>query len=142
MLNSCDVTLYHFSESYKDCIKYDNCYLREYHFQVSGTKQEVRDWKITEENAGYIKITDYGLLQLEWGPDYVCPCVTAPATAILEDGRKLTATVRAYSEMNIYIDKIFTEFERWYITPYMATKEKAEKAVWYISTTSDYELLQ
>ena len=42
--------------------------------------------------------------------------------------------------MNIYIDKLFADFEGHYITPSMTTKEKAEKAAWYISTTSDYEL--
>ncbi len=75
---------------------------------------------------------------MDWEPAYVEPCVTATVTAILEDGRKLTATVRAYSEVNIYIDKVFTDFEKQYITPDMT--EKAEKTAWYISTTSDYEL--
>lgn len=139
VLTSRDVILYHLSESYKDYIKYDSSHLREYRFRVSGTKKEVRDWEISGEDAGYFKITDYGLLQMEWGPAYVCPCVTATVTAILEDGRKLTATVRAYSEMNIYIDRLFTEFEKKYITLSMTTKEKAEKAAWYISATSDYE---
>ena len=140
VLNSSDVTLYHLSESYKDYIKYDSSHLREYRFRVSGTKKEVRDWKINGEDAGYFKITDYGLLQMEWGPDYTEPCVEATVTAILEDGRKLKANVRAYSELNIYIDTVFTYFEKQYITPSMTQKEKAEKAAWYISTTSDYEL--
>jgi len=140
VLNSSDVTLYHLSESYKDYIKYDSSHLREYRFRVSGTKKEVRDWKISGEDAGYFKITDYGLLQLNYGPAYVAPCVTATVTAVLEDGRKLTAAVRAYSEVNIYIDKLFADFERRYITPSMTKKKKAEKAAWYISTTSDYEL--
>ena len=77
---------------------------------------------------------------MDWEPAYACPCVTATVTAILEDGRKLTAAVRAYSELNIYIDTVFTDFEKQYITPSMTEKEKAEKAAWYISTTSDYEL--
>ena len=140
VLNSSDVTLYYLSEEYKDYITYDSSHLREYRFRVSGTKKEVRDWKISGEDAGYFKITDYGLLQLNYGPAYVAPCVTATVTAVLEDGRKLTAAVRAYSEVNIYIDKLFADFERRYITPSMTTKEKAEKAAWYISTTSDYEL--
>ncbi|MEH2943131.1 hypothetical protein VSQ32_09745 [Lachnospiraceae bacterium KK002] len=104
------------------------------------SKKEVRDWKISGEDAGYFKITDYGLLQLNYGLAYIDPCVTATVTAVLEDGRKLTATVRAYSELNIYIDKVFTDFEKQYISPSMTQKEKAEKAAWYISTTSDYEL--
>lgn len=139
-LNSKDVTLYYLSKTYKDYIKYDNSHMREFRFRVSGTKKEVRDWKITGEGADYFTITDYGLLQMDWEPAYVEPCVTATVTAILEDGRKLTAAVRAYSELNIYIDTIFTDFEKQYITPSMTEKEKAEKAAWYISTTSDYEL--
>ena len=140
VLNSSDVTLYHPSESYKDYIKYDSSHLREYRFRVSGTKKEVRDWKINGEDAGYFKITDYGFLQTEWGPDYTKPCVEATVTTVLEDGRKLKANVRAYSELNIYIDTVFTNFEKQYITSSMTQKEKAEKAAWYISTTSDYEL--
>lgn len=139
-LNSKDVTLYYLSETYKDYIKYDKSHMREFRFRVSGTKKEVRDWKITGEGADYFSITDYGLLQMDWEPAYVEPCVTTTVTAILEDGRKLTAAVRAYSELNIYIDTVFTDFEKQYITPSMTEKEKAEKAAWYISTTSDYEL--
>ena len=138
MLNSSDVTLYYLSEEYKDYITYDSSHLREYRFRVSGTGKEVRDWKISGDGADYFDITDYGLLRMDWGPAYVEPCVTV--TAVLEDGRKLTAAVRAYSEVNICIDKLFADFEKRYITPSMTTKEKAEKAAWYISTTSDYEL--
>lgn len=140
VLNSSDVTLYYLSEEYKDYITYDSSHLREYRFRVSGTKKEVRDWKITGKGADYFSITDYGLLKMDWEPAYVEPCVTATVTAILEDGRKLTAVVRAYSELNIYIDTIFTNFEKQYITSSMTQKEKVEKAAWYISTTSDYEL--
>ena len=139
-LNSRDVTLYYLSDKTKDYIQYDKNHIREYRFRVSGTKKEVRDWKITGEDAGYFKITDYGLLQLNYGPAYIDPCVTATVTAVLEDGGKLTATVRAYSELNIYIDTVFTNFEKQYITSSMTQREKAEKAAWYISTTSDYEL--
>lgn len=140
VLNSSDVTLYYLSEEYKDYITYDSSHFREYRFRVSGTRKEVRDWEISGDGADYFRITDYGLLQMDWEPAYVEPCVTATVTAVLEDGRKLTAAVRAYSEVNIYIDKLFADFERRYITPSMATKEKAEKAAWYISATSDYEL--
>lgn len=139
-LNSRDVALYYLSEKYKDYITYDSRHIREHRFRVSGTKKEVRDWKISGEGAFYFKITDYGLLQMEWGPPYGEPYVMATVTAVLEDGSKLTANVRAYSELNIYIDKLFADFEKQYITPSMTEKEKAEMAAWYISTTSDYEL--
>ena len=140
VLNSSDVTLYYLSEEYKDYITYDRSHLREYRFRVSGTRKEVRDWKISGDGADYFDITDYGLLRMDWGSAYVEPCVTATVTAVLEDGRKLTAAVRAYSEVDIYINKRFADFERQYITPSMTTKEKAEKAAWYISATSEYEL--
>lgn len=140
VLNSTDVTLYGLDDSYRDYIKYDSSHIREYRFRVSGTKKEVRTWDIIGENADYFKITGYGLLQLRWESNYIEPCVTAMVLATLEDGRKLTATVRAYSELNIYIDSVFTEFEKQYITSSMTEKEKAEKAAWYIGATSDYEL--
>lgn len=140
VLNGEDVTLYYLSEKYKDYIQYDSSHLREYRFRVSGTKKEVRDWKITGTGADYFRITNYGLLQMDWEPAYIEPCVTATVIAILEDGRKLTAAVRAYSELNIYIDTVFTDFEKQYITSSMSEKERAEKMAWYISTTSDYEL--
>lgn len=139
-LSSSDVTLYYLSDKTKDYIWYDRNHIREYRFRVSGTKKEVREWKIGGEDEEYFKITDYGLLQMNFGPAYIDPCVTATVTAVLEDGRELTATVRAYSELNIYIDTVFTDFEKQYITLSMTEKEKAEKAAWYISTTSDYEL--
>lgn len=43
-------------------LKYDSSHLWEYRFRVFGTKKEVRDWKISGEDAGYFEITDYGLL--------------------------------------------------------------------------------
>lgn len=132
--------MYYLSEEYRDYITYDSSHLREYRFRVSGTKKEVRDWKLSGKGADYFRITDYGLLQMDWEPAYIEPCVTATVTAIMEDGRKLTANVQAYSETNVYIEKIFTDFEKQYITSSMSQKEKAEKAAWYISTTSDYEL--
>lgn len=140
ILNSRNVTLYYLGKDYKNYIKYDQRHLREYRFRVSGTKKEVRNWRIVGDNADYFTITDYGLLKMLWGPAYVEPCVTATVEAILEDGRKLSATVRAYSELNIYIDSLFTEFEQKYITSFMTEKEKAEKAAWYIGMISDYEL--
>ena len=51
VLNSSDVTLYYLSKQYKDYITYDSSHLREYRFRVFGTKKEVRDWKITREDA-------------------------------------------------------------------------------------------
>ena len=47
VLNSSNVTLHYLPEEYKDYITYDRSHMREYRFRVSGTKKEVREWKIT-----------------------------------------------------------------------------------------------
>ena len=112
VLNSRDVALYYLSEEYKDYITYDRSHLREYRFRVSGTKKEVREWQLSGPEADYFRITDYGLLQMDWEPTYTKFCVTATVTAVLEDGRKLTAAVRGYSEVNIYMETVFSGFEK------------------------------
>lgn len=139
VLNSTDVTLYHLSAPDEKEFPYDKNHLREYRFKVSGTKKEVSKWEVIGENADYFTITAYGLVKTQWGPAYVDPCVTATVVATLEDGRTLKATVRAYSELNIYIDSVFDSFENQYITANMTQKEKVEKAAWYIGATSDYQ---
>lgn len=108
VLNSRDVALYYLFEEYKDYITYDSNHLREYRFRVSGTKKEVREWQLSGPEADYFRITDYGLLQMDWKPAYVKFCVTA----VLEDGRKQTAAVRRYSEVNIYMETVFSDFEK------------------------------
>lgn len=139
VLNAGTVTLYHLSDAYKDAISYDASHIREYRFKVSGTKKEVTKWEIIGEDAGYFTVTSSGLVKTQAGPSYGEPCVTAAVVATLEDGRRLKAEVRAYSELNIYIDTVFTNFEKKYITTAMTQKEKVEKAAWYIGAISDYE---
>ena len=58
----------------------------------------------------------------------------------VEDGRKFKAALNVYSELNINMDMVFSEVEKHYMTPSITDKEKAEKAAWYISTVSDYEI--
>lgn len=139
VLNATDVTLYYLSDAYKNDIQYNSNHIREYQFKVSGTKKEVKKWELSGEDADYFTITSYGLVKTQWGPSYEKSCVTATVVATLEDGRTLKAVVRAYSELNIYIDSVFTSFEKQYITTAMTQKEKVEKAAWYIGATSDYE---
>lgn len=138
VLNNTDVTLYHLSNPDEKEFPYDKNHIREYRFRVSGTKKEVSKWEVIGKDADYFTITSYGLVTTQWGPAYVNPCVTATVVATLEDGRTLKATVRAYSELNIYIDSVFDSFEKQYITSGMTQKERVEKAAWYIGATSDY----
>lgn len=139
MLNSTDVSLYYLGDNYKSYIKYNPNHLREFRFRVSGTKKEVRTWKLEGEGTDYFQVTDYGLVTVTWGPAYSDWSHTAVVKAILEDGRELTAKVTCYAESNLYMNELFVNFEKQYITAGMTDKEKAEKAAWYISYTTDYQ---
>lgn len=60
VLSSRDVTLYYLSDKTKDYIQYDRHHLREYRFRVSGTKKEVRDWKISGEEQDILRLRIMG----------------------------------------------------------------------------------
>lgn len=77
---------------------------------------------------------------MDWELAYIVLCVKAAGTAVLEDGRKFKAALNVYSELNIYMDMVFSDVEKYYMTPSITDKEKAEKAAWYISTVSEYEI--
>lgn len=142
VLNATDVSLYYLGDTYKSYIQYEPNHLREYRFRVSGTKKEVRTWKLEGEGKDFFQITDYGLVTMAWGPSYSDWSQTAIVKAILEDGRELTAKVTCYAESNIYANELFEKFENQYITAGMTDKEKAEKAAWYIGYTTDYQEMQ
>lgn len=139
VLNATDVSLYYLGDTYKSYIQYEPNHLREFHFQMSGTKKEVRTWKLEGEGKDFFQITDYGLVTMTWGPSYSDWSQTASVKAILEDGRVLTAKVTCYAESNFYMNTLFKKFESQHITAGMTDKEKAEKAAWYIGYTTDYQ---
>lgn len=142
VLNATDVSLYYLGDTYKSYIWYDASHLREFRFRVSGTKKEVRTWKLEGEGKDYFEITDYGLVTMVWGPSYDDWTQTATVKAVLEDGRELTAKVTCYAESNIYMNTLLEKFESQYITAGMTDKEKAEKTAWYIGYTTDYQARQ
>ena len=139
VLNAADVTLYYLSDTYKPYIQYDENHLREFRFRISGTKEEVVKWELSGEDAGYFKITDYGLVTADAGPIYGEFTKSATVKATLSNGKTLTATVQLYSEANIYMNQLFENFKNTYITDNMTEKEKVEKIAWYIGTISDYD---
>ena len=139
VLNATDVSLYYLGDTYKSYIQYEPNHLREFRFWLSGTKKEVRTWKLEGEGKDFFQITDYGLVTMTWGPSYSDWSQTATVKAILEDGRVLTAKVTCYAESNFYMNTLFKKFESQYITTEMTDKEKAEKAAWYIGYTTDYQ---
>lgn len=138
-LNATDVSLYYLGDTYKSYIQYEPNLLREFRFRMSGTKKEVRTWKLEGEGKDFFQITGYGLVTMTWGPSYSDWSQTATVKAILEDGRVLTAKVTCYAESNFYMNTLFKKFESQYITTEMTDKEKAEKAAWYIGYTTDYQ---
>ena len=92
-----------------------------------GTKKEVREWNIIGKGAGYFRITDYELLQMDWELAYIVLCVKAAETTVLEDGRKFKAALNVYSQLNINMDMVFSEVEKHYITPSITDKEKQKR---------------
>ncbi|MCI8748280.1 MAG: hypothetical protein HFH67_10515 [Lachnospiraceae bacterium] len=138
-LNAPSVTLYYFPDKYKNDIVYDKSHLREFAFRVKGTKKKVSCWRIEGEGADYFNVTKKGLVTVQWDIPYTEKCAEAVLKAVLKDGTVLEAGLKAYSEDNIYIDKLFGEFEETYIKHSMTEKEKVEKAAWYIGDISSYD---
>ena len=139
VMNETSVSLYYLSDAYKDKITYDETHLREFRFRVNGTKQEVVKWELVGEDKSFFRITDYGKVTMFWGVYYDDFVKHAEVRATLEDGTVVTADVFEYNEVNLYINKLFDEFVRTYITENMTDLERAEKAAWYIGAISDYE---
>ena len=139
MLNATDVTLYKKSEEYATYIDCNESHIEEFRFKVTGTKKEVRKWELVGGDATYFTITDYGLVKVRYGSIYSEPVKQVTVKATLEDGRVLTATVRSYTEENLFIDKVFKEFKDTYITADMTEADKAKRVAWYVSAISDYE---
>lgn len=139
-LNATSVTLYYFPGKYKNDIIYDKSHLREFAFHVKGTKKKVSCWKIEGEGADYFSVTKKGLVTVQWDIPYTEKCVEAVLKAVLKDGTVLEAGLKAYSEDNIYIDKLFGEFEQAYIKYNMTEKEKIEKGYFHKKEVSFFNL--
>lgn len=138
-LNSTSVELYYLPDGYKSNIIYGSSHLREFAFRVKGTKKKVSCWRIEGEGADYFSVTKKGLVTVQWDIPYTEKCAVAVLKAVLKDGTVLEAGLKAYSEDNIYIDRLFGEFEETYIKYDMTEKEKVEKAAWYIGNISSYD---
>lgn len=138
-LNAPSATLYYLPDKYKNDIIYDKNHLREFAFRVKGTNKKVSCWKIEGEGADYFAVTKKGLVTVQWDIPYTEKCAKAVLKAVLKDGTVLKAGLKAYSEDNIYIDRLFEEFETEYIYKNMTDKEKVEKAAWYTGKISSYD---
>lgn len=139
-LNATHVDLYYISDFYKNLITYDKYHLREFQFRVNGTDQDVISWDLVGEDKDFFKISSNGKVTLFWGVTYEEFVKKVKVKATLRDGTVLTADVFEYNEVNLYLNKLFAEFEKTYITDDMTELEKVEKVAWYIGAKSDYKL--
>ena len=140
VMNASEVSLYYLPDYYKDKITYDTTHLREFRFRVSGTKQEVKKWELVGDDKDFFEITNYGKVTMFWGVGYTDFVKTATVKATLEDGTVVTAIVKTYNEVNLYINTLFEEFKQQYITSDMTELKKAEKVAWYVGAISDYDV--
>lgn len=139
VMNETDVSLYFLPKKYKDVISYDKTHLREFRFKVDDTRLDVKKWELAGEDKEYFKITEYGKVTLFGSPDFEEVEKKATVKATLEDGTVVTATVRVYDEVNIYLKKYFDDFISDNITGDMTELEKVQKVAEYIGIISDYE---
>ena len=139
VLNMKTVSLYYLSDGYADLISVNPSHKDSFRLKVSGTKKEVKKWELLGEDTFFFSITDYGLVTLKHGTDYTEPCAEVTAKATLTDGRTLTATVKGYNEVNLYLDSLFQKFADENIKFGMTEKEKADRVAEYIGEISDYE---
>lgn len=139
VLNATTVSLYYRFGGYADLLPVDPSHKDSFRLKVSGTKKEVRKWELSGEDTFFFTITDYGLVTLKHGTDYTEPCAEVTAKATLTDGRTLTAAVRGYNEVNLYLDSLFQKFADENIRSGMTEKEKADRVAEYIGEISDYE---
>jgi hypothetical protein len=137
-LNATEISLYHIGDEYVSYIPNTENHLRQFQFKVSGTSEKVWDWKITGDTL-FFHISDDGLLTMPTGPGSDREYAKVTVEAELYSGKKLTATVYGYSEIEIFIKKVLADFEKEYITPDMTEYEKVEKVAWYVGAFSDYE---
>ncbi len=139
MLNADMVSLYYRPAAYLNLLPAKSSHKNSFRLKVSGTKKEVKKWELLGEDTYFFTITDDGLVTLKHGTDYTEPCAEVMAKATLTDGRTLTAAVRGYNEVNLYLDSLFQKFADENIRSGMTEKEKADRVAEYIGEISEYE---
>ena len=92
----------------------------------------MRSWSIEGDPAVAKRyhITDKGLLYKVFGDDdYRTEYTECTVKAELTNGKVLTAGIRGYDDVNIFIRNTISDFKKTYITDKMTEYEKMEKVV-------------
>jgi hypothetical protein len=143
-LNATGVVLYYFDEEDKNYLTPDAEHKSSFQFMVSGVpKDETIRWSIQgSESSSAFMVSGDGNVYLWKDPAVLDGCESATLVAKLEDGTKLTAALRGYSERGIAVKNRMDEFQSKYITDGMTEYEKMETIAKYVESEYDYVLYQ
>ncbi|HCJ08757.1 MAG TPA: hypothetical protein DHV96_10515, partial [Lachnospiraceae bacterium] len=131
-LNASSVVIHYLPDYAVPYIKKNTAYNYSFQFTVSGTDESVRSWSIEGDPAVAKRyhITDKGLLYKVFGDDdYRTEYTECTVKAELTNGKVLTAGIRGYDDVNIFIRNTISDFKKTYITDKMTEYEKMEKVV-------------
>ena len=144
-LNASSVVIHYLPDYAVPYIKKDAAYNYSFQFTVSGTDESVRSWSIEGDPvvAKRYHITDKGLLYKVFGDDdYRTEYTECTVKAELTNGKVLTAGIRGYDDVNIFIRNTISDFKKTYINDKMTEYEKMEKVAWYLSAFFEYRVAQ
>jgi hypothetical protein len=142
--NATEATLYYFNEEDKDYITQDSNHKSSFQFEVSGVAEdEIIRWSIvSSKSSSAFKVSDDGYVYLWKAPAELDVSESAAVVAKLEDGTKLTATIKGYSERGLAVKNKMDEFHANYISDSMTEYEKMETIAKYVESEYDYVLYQ
>jgi hypothetical protein len=143
-LNTTVVTLYYFDEEYKDYITLNSEHKSSFQFKVSGVAEdEIIHWSIVSSRSpSSFVVSDEGFVHFWTEPVALDGYENATVVAKLEDGTKLTATLKGYSELGIAVKNKMDQFQEDYISDSMTEYEKMETIAKYVESEYDYVLYQ
>ncbi len=115
-----------------------------FQFKVTGTKAVAESWSLEGDKKvkNRYQITDDGTITMKFGNDIDEAYSECTVKAHLSDGIELTAKVKGYDDITLYVRSVFDKFKAAYITDNMTEYEKMDKAAWYLSAEYDYRLYQ
>lgn len=115
-----------------------------FQFKVLGTQATVKSWSLEGDKKVKTRylITDDGTIKMRFGNDIDEAYSECTVKAHLSDGTELTARVKGYDDITLYVQSVFDKFKETYITDNMTEYEKMDKAAWYLSVEYDYRLYQ
>lgn len=143
-LNATEVEL-HYTQDYAiPYIGKNPAYNYSFQFKVAGTKATVKSWSLDGDKKVKTRylITSDGTIKMIFGNDIDEAYSECTVKAHLSDGTELTAKVKGYDDITLYVRSVFDKFKATYITDNMTEYEKMDKVAWYLSAEYDYRLYQ